>query len=112
MTPQQEYDAAAAAFRAGNAAEGAEHLRHAAFAGHAGAQNQLARIYFSRIKERYDIADLEAAAQGGDHVALFVLAMCFVEGRLIDKDPDKALAALRLAASQGNHMAVAMLGQV
>ncbi len=112
MTPRQEYDAAAAAFRAGKAAEGAEHLRHAAFAGHAEAQNQLARIYFARIRGRHDIADLEAAAQGGDHVALFVLAMCFVEGRLIDKDTDKALAALRLAASQGNHMAVAMLGQV
>lgn len=109
MEPQQEYELGAAAFKAGNAAEGAEHLRNAAFAGHAEAQNQLARIYFAQVKTRDDIANLEAAAQSGDHVALFVLAMCFLDGKLLDKDTDKALLALQHAASRGNVMAQAML---
>lgn len=110
-TPQDEFEAGAAAFREGRAAEGAEHLRNAAFAGHAEAQNQLARIYFARIKSRNDLADLESAAQGGDHVALFVMAMCFLEGRLTDKDADKALLVLRHAARLGNLMAQDMLQQ-
>lgn len=110
MDAQQEYELGAAAFRSGNASAGAEHLRNAAFAGHAEAQNQLARLYFGTLKTHSDLADLEAAAQGGDHVALFVLAMCFIDGRLVAKDTDKAMAALRLSAGQGNTMAAAMLG--
>lgn len=108
-SPQEEYDLGAACFKAGNAAEGAEHLRAAAFGGHEGAQNQLARLYFARVKSRQDVADLEAAAQGGDHVALFVLAMCFIDGKIIDKDVDKAIAALQRAAGCGNRMAQSML---
>ena len=109
MNAEQEYEAGAAAFRAGNAAAGATHLRNAAFAGHAEAQNQLARVYFAQVKSRTDLADLEAAAQSGDHVALFVLAMCFLDGKLIAKDTDKALLALQHAAARGNVMAEAML---
>ncbi len=109
MDAQQEYELGAAAFKAGDAATGAEHLRNAAFAGHAEAQNQLARVYFAQVKSRTDLADLEAAAQSGDHVALFVLAMCFLDGKLLDKDTDKALLALQHAASRGNVMAQAML---
>ena len=109
MDPQEEYELGAAAFKAGDAAKGAEHLRNAAFAGHAEAQNQLARVYFAQVKSRTDLADLEAAAQSGDHVALFVLAMCFLDGKLISKDTDKALAALKHAAALGNAMAEAML---
>ncbi len=109
MEPQQEYELGAAAFKAGHAAEGAAHLRNAAFAGHAEAQNQLARIYFAQVKTRDDIANLEAAAQSGDHVALFVLAMSLIEGRLLEKDTDKAMAALKHAAALGNAMAEAML---
>lgn len=107
--PQLEYERGAEAFKSGNAAEGARHLRRAAFSGHREAQNQLARIYFAQVKDRRHVADLETAAQSGDHVALFVLAMCFIEGRVVDKDTDKALAALRLAAKQGNAMAQSML---
>lgn len=110
MNAEQEYEAGAAAFRAGDAATGATHLRNAAFAGHAEAQNQLARIYFARLKDRSDLADLESAAQGGDHVALFVLAMSFIDGKLVEKDTEKAMAALRFAADQGNTMARSMLG--
>ena len=109
MNPQQEYEAGAAAFKAGHAKEGAEHLRRAAFAGHAEAQNQLARVYFAQLKNREDIISLEAASQNGDHVALFVLAMCLIEGRLMEKDTDKALTALRHAAALGNTMAESML---
>lgn len=109
MEPQQEYELGAAAFKAGHAAEGAAHLRNAAFAGHTEAQNQLARIYFAQVKTRDDIANLEAAAQSGDHVALFVLAMSLIEGRLLEKDTDKAIAALKHAAALGNAMAEAML---
>ena len=54
---------------------------------------------------------MESAAQGGDHVALFVMAMCFLEGRLIDKDEEKAILALQYAAQHGNLMAQAMLQQ-
>jgi len=108
-TPEQEFQAGADAFRDGRHAEGAEHLRRAAFAGHPEAQNQLARIYFARLKTRTDLLDLETAAQSGDHVALFVLAMTLIEGRLIDKDTDKALTALRHAATRGNLMAQTML---
>ncbi|MBR5330746.1 MAG: sel1 repeat family protein [Akkermansia sp.] len=108
-TPQQEYEAGAAAFRSGNAAEGAEHLRNAAFAGHAEAQNQLARVYFAQLKTHQDLISLESAAQNGDHVALFVLAMCLIEGRLMEKDTDKALTALKHAAAMGNSMAENML---
>ncbi len=109
MDAQQEYELGAAAFKAGDAAAGAEHLRNAAFAGHAEAQNQLARVYFAQVKSRTDLVDLEAAAQSGNHVALFVLAMCFLDGKLLDKDTDKALLALQHAASRGNVMAQAML---
>lgn len=111
MNPQQEYEAGAAAFKAGNAKDGAEHLRNAAFAGHPEAQNQLARVYFAQLKRREDIISLESAAQNGDHVALFVLAMCLIEGRLMEKDTDKALMALKHAAALGNTMAEAMLAQ-
>lgn len=111
LSPQQEYEAGAAAFKAGNAAAGAEHLRNAAFAGHAEAQNQLARVYFAQLKSRNDIGSLESAAQNGDHVALFVLAMCLIEGRLLEKDSDKALVALKHAAALGNIMAENMLSQ-
>lgn len=113
MTPtaQEEYEAGAAAFKAGRAAEGAELLRKAAFAGHAEAQNQLARVYFAQLKSRLDLVSLESAAQNGDHVALFVLAMCLIEGRLMEKDTDKALMALKHAAAMGNTMAEAMLAQ-
>ena len=111
MDPQKEYELGAAAFRGGNAQEGAEHLRNAAFAGHAEAQNQLARIYFAQVKTREDIANLEGAAQSGDHVALFVLAMCLIQGTLMPKDTDKAITALRVAARSGNVMATAMLAQ-
>lgn len=110
-SPQQEYEAGAAAFKAGNATAGAEHLRNAAFAGHAEAQNQLARVYFAQLKSRQDLISLETAAQSGDHVALFVLAMCLIEGRLLDKDTDKALTALKHAAALGNTMAERMLAQ-
>ncbi len=110
-TAQHEYEAGAAAFRAGNAAEGAEHLRKAAFAGHAEAQNQLARVYFAQLKSKQDLISLESAAQNGDHVALFVLAMCLIEGRLMEKDTDKALMALKHAAAMGNTMAENMLLQ-
>ncbi len=89
--------------------ESLQKLREAAFSGHAGAQEQLARLYFSRVRTFRDIADLESAAQGGDHVALFVLAMCFIEGRLVDKDNEKAVSALRTAANMGNAMATSML---
>ncbi len=92
-----------------NAAESLNKLREAAFSGHAEAQEQLARLYFSRVKGFSDIADLESAAQGGDHIALFVLAMCFIEGRIISKDHEKALSALRAAANMGNAMATTML---
>ena len=109
MNPEQHYEQAEAAFRAGKAAEGAEHLRQAAFAGHAEAQNQLARVYFAQLRQSADMAALEAAAQQGDHVALFVLAMCFIEGRLTEKDTEKALSALQHAARQGNIMAARML---
>ncbi len=102
-TPDTDTNAAAAA------AESLAKLREAAFSGHAGAQEQLARLYFSRVKTFADIADLEAAAQSGDHVALFVLAMCFIEGRVISKDNEKALSALRAAANMGNAMATTML---
>lgn len=111
MDPQQEYEAGAAAFKAGNAKVGAEHLRNAAFAGHPEAQNQLARVYFAQLKHREDIISLESAAQNGDHVALFVLAMCLIEGRLMEKDTEKALMALKHAAALGNTMAEAMLAQ-
>lgn len=111
MEPQQEYEAGAAAFKAGNAKDGAEHLRNAAFAGHPEAQNQLARVYFAQLRHREDIISLESAAQNGDHVALFVLAMCLIEGRLMEKDTDKALMALKHAAALGNTMAEAMLTQ-
>lgn len=110
MDAQQEYDLGAADFKAGRLQEGAEHLRNAAFAGHGQAQNQLARIYFAQVKTREDLANLEAAAQAGDHVALFVLAMCLIDGKVTDKDNDKALTALREAARRGNSMAAAMLG--
>ena len=111
MDPQQEYEAGPAAFKAGNAKDGAEHLRNSAFAGHPEAQNQLARVYFAQLKHREDINSLESAAQNGDHVALFVLAMCLIEGRLMEKDTDKALMALKHAAALGNTMAEAMLAQ-
>lgn len=111
LTPQQEYEAGAAAFKAGDAATGANHLRNAAFAGHAEAQNQLARVYFAQLKNHGDLISLESAAQNGDHVALFVLAMCLIEGRLMEKDTDKALTALKHAAAMGNAMAEAMLAQ-
>ena len=107
--PQLEYEAGAAAFKAGHAAEGAAHLRNAAFAGHAEAQNQLARVYFAQLKSHQDLVSLESAAQNGDHVALFVLAMCLIEGRLMEKDTDKALTALKHAAAMGNSMAENML---
>lgn len=109
MEPQEHYELAEAAFRDGKAAEGAEHLRQAAFGGHAEAQNQLARVYFAQLRRPSDVSDLEAAAQQGDHVALFVLAMCFIEGRLTEKDTEKALRALQHAALQGNVMASRML---
>lgn len=109
MDARQEYDAAVNAFRAHKVQEGTQHLRAAALAGHEEAQNQLARIYFAQLKSRADLAALESAAQGNDHVALFVLAMCLIEGRLLEKDTDKAIAALRLSARQGNHMAASML---
>lgn len=108
---QKEYEKGAALFRQGQAAAGAKHLRQAAFSGHPQAQNQLARIYFAQLKKRHDIVDLEAAAHAGDLVALFVLAMSFIEGRLVDKDTDKAIAALQAAAERGNLMAAAMLKQ-
>ena len=108
-SPEEEYELAAAAFKSGNATQGAQHLRNAAFNGHLPAQDQLARVYFAQLKSREDLADLESAAQAGDHVALFVLAMCLIEGRLIDKDTDKAVTALAYAAEQGNGMAQAML---
>ncbi len=92
-----------------HAAESLARLREAAFSGHAGAQEQLARLYFSRVKGFADIGDLESAAQGGDHVALFVLAMCLIEGRVVDKDNEKAISALRAAANMGNAMATSML---
>lgn len=111
MNPQQEYEAGAAAFKNGKAAEGAEHLRNAAFAGHPEAQNQLARVYFAQLKSPHDIISLETAAQNGDHVALFVLAMCLIDGKLMPKDTDKALTALKHAAALGNTMAEAMLAQ-
>lgn len=111
LTPQQEYEAGAAAFKAGDATTGANHLRNAAFAGHAEAQNQLARVYFAQLKSHHDLISLESAAQNGDHVALFVLAMCLIEGRLMEKDTDKALTALKHAAAMGNSMAGAMLSQ-
>ncbi len=91
------------------ASESLVKLREAAFSGHAGAQEQLARLYFSKVKGFADIGDLEGAAQSGDHVALFVLAMCFIEGRVVDKDNEKALSALRAAANMGNAMATSML---
>lgn len=109
MDAEQEYALGAAAFKAGDAATGAEHLRHAAFAGHPEAQNQLARVYFAQVKTLTDLADLEAAAQSGDHVALFVLAMCLLDGKLLEKDTEKALLALQHAAARGNVMAQAML---
>ncbi len=111
MDPQQEYEVGAAAFKAGKAAEGAQHLRNAAFAGHAEAQNQLARVYFAQLKSSSDLISLESAAQNGDHVALFVLAMCLIEGRFMEKDTDKALTALKHAAAMGNTMAESMLSQ-
>ncbi len=91
------------------ASESLNKLREAAFSGHAGAQEQLARLYFSRVKSFADIGDLETAAQSGDHVALFVLAMCFIEGRLVEKDNEKALSALHAAANMGNAMATSMM---
>ncbi len=106
---RKEYELGAADFKAGRLQEGAEHLRQAAFAGHIQAQNQLARIYFAKVRTHEDVGDLEAAAQSGDHVALFVLAMCLIDGKLVDKDTDKALAALRQAAQMGNIMASTML---
>ena len=109
MDADKEYQLGAAAFKAGKATEGAEHLRKAAFAGHAEAQNQLARVYFAQVKTREDVANLEAAAQSGDHVALFVLAMCLIQGTILPKDTEKALTALRIAARSGNSMATAML---
>lgn len=108
-TPEEEYELGAAAFREGNLREGAQHLRNAAFNGHTQAQDQLARIYFAQLKGREDLMNLETAAQAGDHVALFVLAMCLIEGRLIDKDTDKAVTALTHAADKGNNMAAALL---
>ena len=107
---EAEFVAGAAAFKTGHPSEGAEHLRKAALGGHGEAQNQLARIYFAQVKSREQIGQLEAAALNGDHVALFVLAMCFLEGRVCDKDEDKAVAALSHAAARGNLMARAMLG--
>lgn len=98
-----------ACLKAGHPTEGAELLRKAAFAGHAEAQNQLARLYFVTLKTRKDLGDLETSAQDGDHVALFVLAMSLLEGRVVDKDTEKALTALRQAADGGNFMAMQML---
>ncbi len=98
-----------ACMKAGHPTEGAELLRKAAFAGHAEAQNQLARLYFVTLRTHKDLADLEASAQSGDHVALFVLAMSFIEGRVVEKDPEKALTSLRQAADGGNFMAMKML---
>ncbi|MGN0836744.1 MAG: hypothetical protein ACI4OS_04825 [Akkermansia sp.] len=107
---EEDFVRAAAAFKTGHGAEGAELLRRAAFAGHAEAQNQLARIYFAQTKRREDLGALESAALQGDHVALFVLAMCLLEGRVCERDSDKALAALQRAAQAGNLMAGSMLG--
>lgn len=98
-----------ACLKAGHPTEGAELLRKAAFAGHAEAQNQLARLYFVTLRTHKDLGDLEASAQSGDHVALFVLAMSFLEGRVVEKDVEKALASLRQAADGGNFMAMKML---
>lgn len=110
MDAEEEFLVGAACFKAGNAQEGAHHLRNAAKAGHAQAQNQLARVYFAQLKTRQDILSLEGAAQQGDHVAMFVLAMSFLEGRIIEKDTEKAITVLRYAANAGNLMAQAMLG--
>ncbi len=105
----EEFLKGMACLKAGHPTEGAELLRKAAFAGHAEAQNQLARLYFVTLRSHKDLADLEASAQSGDHVALFVLAMSFLEGRVVEKDSEKALQALRQAADGGNYMAMNML---
>ena len=97
--------------KAGHPSEGATLLRKAAFSGHAEAQNQLASLYFAGLKSRTDLADLEVSAQSNDHVALFVLAMSLIEGRLLEQDTDRALLALKRAAEAGNIMAAQMLRQ-
>ncbi len=100
-----------ACLKAGHPSEGADLLRRASSAGHAEAQHQLARLYFATLRSAQDLASLEVSAQQGDHVASFVLAMVLLEGRLVDKNMDAAIIALRHAASRGNLQAQAMLSQ-
>ncbi len=98
-----------ACLKAGHPSEGANLLRRASLAGHAEAQQQLARLYFATLRTPADLASLENSAQGGDHVASFVLAMVLLEGRLMEKNADAAIIALRHAARAGNLHAQAML---
>ncbi len=102
---------AMACLKAGHPAEGADLLRRASAAGHAEAQQQLARLYFATLRTPKDLASLEVSAQSGDHVASFVLAMALLEGRLMGKNTDAAIIALRHAARAGNLMALHMLSQ-
>ncbi len=98
-----------ACLKAGHPSEGANLLRRASLAGHAEAQQQLARLYFATLRTHADLASLENSAQGGDHVASFVLAMVLLEGRLMEKNTEAAIIALRHAARAGNIHAHAML---
>jgi len=98
-----------ACLKAGHPSEGADLLRQASAAGHPEAQNQLARLYFVTLRSPRDLAALETSASSGDHVALFVLAMAFMEGRMVEKDQDAALLALRRAATAGNLIAQHMI---
>lgn len=100
-----------ACLKAGHPSEGADLLRQASAAGHHEAQNQLARLYFVTLRSARDLAALETSAASGDHVALFVLSMAFMEGRMVEKDQDAALLALRRAAKAGNLVAQHMLDQ-
>lgn len=102
---------AMACFKLGKGTEGAELLRKASSAGHAEAQNQLSRLYFASLKEPKDLGDLELQAQSGDNAALLALAMCLLEGRLVDKDNEKAVLTLKHAAERGNYVAQQMLSQ-
>ncbi len=100
-----------ACLKAAHPGEGADLLRRASAAGHAEAQQQLARLYFATLRTPKDLASLEMSAQSGDHVASFVFAMVLLEGRLLEKNMDAAIIALRHAAKGGNLLALHMLEQ-
>jgi uncharacterized protein len=110
--PEEDYEAGAKAFRAGDMVGAIDGLKKAADAGNVKAQTLLAHIHYLSGENELALTYYRMAADQGDAEGMFGLGSLYMVGEGVQKDPKQAFSWMKKAADKGQKQAINAVAQV